>query len=356
MRPLLSHKTVFIWSDSYYDYSFPGDHPFKSIRESLTKKFLEQMGLFHQISQAQPEQIGEEVLLEVHSKEYVEMVKKMSERGFGMLDEGDTPAFKGIFEASLVRVAGNLKALEEIESGNFIHAVNVGGGLHHAKRSQAGGFCVFNDIAILVKEAEKRYTRVAVVDIDGHHFDGTQSLLYDDDKSLKISMHMYHRNFFPGSGNVNEIGEGRGKGMTINIPLPPGTGDDAYLMAFEEIAYPSLSRFKPDLIIMEVGGDSHFGDPLVELKLSTMGYLSVVRRVHDLAHEVSGGRLIMTGGGGYNYDATARIWTLAIAEIAGIKEMELEALHDCCSTVSTPIVMEKVKKVVEDLKRIHGLS
>lgn len=356
MRPLLSHKTVFVWSDLYYNYSFPGDHPFKSIRESLTKKFLEQKGLFHEIQQVTPDPVSEDVLLEVHSKEYVDLVKRMSERGHGLLDEGDTPAFKGIFEASLTRVAGNLKALKEIEDGNFIHAVNVGGGLHHAKRDSAGGFCVFNDIAILVKEAEKKYKRVAVIDIDGHHFDGTQSLLYDDDKSLKISMHMFHPNFFPGSGWVNETGEGKGKGLTVNIPLPPGTADDAYLIAFNEVAYPILERFKPEIIILEVGGDSHFGDPLVELKLSTMGYMEVVKKVHGLAHSLSEGRLIMTGGGGYNYDATARVWTLAIAEIAGINETELDLLHDCCSTASTPLVMEKVKKIVENLKEIHHIS
>ncbi|MUN28831.1 acetoin utilization protein AcuC [Sulfuracidifex metallicus] len=356
MRPSLLHKTVFVWSDLYYNYSFPDDHPFKSIRESLTKKFLDQLGLFHEIKQVEPDPIDEEVLLQVHSKDYINVVKRMSERGHGMLDDGDTPAFRGIYEASLARVAGNLKALKEIESGNFVHAINIGGGLHHAKRSSAGGFCVFNDIAIVAKEAEKKYNRIVILDIDGHHFDGTQSLLYDDDKSLKISMHMYHANFFPGSGSVNEVGEGKGKGFTINVPLPPGTGDDAYIMAFDEIVYPAILRYKPDLIVLEVGGDSHFGDPLVELKLSTNGYLHVVRKVHELAHQLSDGRLIMTGGGGYNYDATARVWTLSIAEIAGIKEMELETLHDCCGTASTPFVMEKVKKVIEQLKEIHNIS
>lgn len=349
------HKSAFIWSDRYYDYSFPGDHPYKSLRESLAKKLLEERGAFHYIDLIEPQLISEDVLQIIHSREYIEFVKSKSLEGKGYLDEGDTPAFKGIYEAALIRVSGSVTALKVVEDGSYVHGINIGGGYHHAKRDKAGGFCVFNDVALIAKMAEKNFSKIAIVDIDGHHGDGTQELLYDDPNVLKISLHMFHKNFFPGGGDINEIGSGKGKGYTVNIPLPPGTADDAYLLAFNEVVVPILERYKPELIILMVGGDSHFNDPLVELKLSTYGYLDVIKKVHELSHKYSNGRIIMLGGGGYNYDATARVWAIAVAEIANIYDIEYEHLHDCCYTKSSQFVLEKVKNVVQQLKNIHSL-
>ncbi len=348
------HRTAFIWDERFLDYSFPGDHPFKPIRESMAKKMMEERGFFHEIEVIRPTVISEELLLEVHDRDYVELVKRLSREGKGYLDSGDTPAFKGIFEASLLRVSGTVKALEVLDK--YDHSVNLAGGFHHAKRNSASGFCVFNDVALVAKMAETKYERVAIIDIDGHHGDGTQELLYSDPRVLKVSLHMYHRGFFPGTGNVDEVGEGEGRGLTLNVPLPPGTGDDAYLYAFREVVVKKIRQFKPNLFIVVEGGDSHFGDPLVELKLSTRGYVEVIREVHKLAHEYANGKLILLGVGGYNYDATARIWVLSVAEIAGISEEEVETLHDCCFTSSTPFVKNKVEEVVKALKKIHGLG
>ena len=350
------HKTAFVWDDRYLEYSFPGDHPFKSLRESMTKKFLEERGAFHYIDLVHPKIISEDLLYIVHSKEYVEFVKEKSEEGKGFLDQGDTPAFKGIYEAALVRVSGTITAFELVKDGKYNHAINIGGGFHHAKRSSASGFCVFNDVALTIKIAEKYFNRIALIDIDGHHGDGTQELLYDDPHVLKVSLHMYHPRFFPGTGSEEEIGEKEGKGYTINIPLPPGTGDDMYLYAFNEIVVPKVKEFKPDIIFLLNGGDSYYEDPLVELKLTTKGYLEVVKTVHELAHQLSNGRLIMTGGGGYNYEATARIWALSIAEIASLDFTEFENLEDCCMLASREFVKNKVIEVVQKLKKIHGLS
>ncbi|NON63200.1 acetoin utilization protein AcuC, partial [Acidianus sp. DSM 29099] len=225
------------------------------------------------------------------------------------------------------------------------HAINIGGGFHHAKRSRAEGFCVFNDVAIIAKIAEKKY-RTAIVDIDGHHGDGTEELLKNDN-ILKVSLHMFHRGFFPGTGNLEDNDE-----KTVNIPLPPGTADDAYLLAFNEIAMPILEEYRPELLIIMEGGDSHFDDPLVELKLSTHGYLNVIKELHSLSHKVSG-KIILLGGGGYNYDATARTWVISIAELTGIQSIEVDTLHDCCNTVSSPFVMEKVKDTIQKIKQVR---
>ncbi|WP_240931277.1 acetoin utilization protein AcuC [Acidianus sulfidivorans] len=333
------------------DYSFPLDHPFKSLRESIAKKLMEERGFFHYIDIVTPKPADDQELEKIHDPQYIKFVKEMSQKGTGYLDNGDTPAFKGIYEAAKLRVGGSIKALEMIESG-YDFAINIGGGFHHAKRSSAEGFCVFNDVALVSKLAEKKY-KVAIIDIDGHHGDGTQELLYDNNRVLKISLHMYHKNFFPGSGNYDEIGEGNGKGLTLNVPLPPGTADDAYIYAFKETVIKKLRKFKPELVIIVEGGDSHFGDPLVELKLSTKGYHEVIKKILDT---VGNSKIILLGGGGYNYDATARVWTISIAEIAGIYSPEVDILQDCCYTASTNFVMNKVKDVVEKIKEIHNLD
>ncbi len=349
------HKTAFIWSDKYSLYSFPGDHPFKSVREFMAKKLLEERSAFLTIDILEPPLIPEELLYLVHDKGYVEFVKRMDEKGSGLLDEGDTPAFKGIFEGALVRTSGTVYAMRLLMEDKYNHVINLGGGFHHAKRDKASGFCVFNDLALAIKIGEEKFNKIALVDIDGHHGDGTQEILRDDPKSLKISLHMFHRNFFPGSGNVDEIGESEGRGYTINIPLPPGTGDDAYLYAFNEIVVPAVKRFEPEVVVIMNGGDSHFTDPLVGLKLSTHGYLEVVKSLHDLAHKYSNGRLLMTGGGGYSYDATAREWAITTAEIAGIYDIEFEVLHDQEKTTSSNFVWDRVKDVVKRVKEIHNL-
>jgi len=345
-------KTVFIWNENYLEYSFPGDHPFKSLRESMAKKLMEERGFFHEIDLENAEPVTESLLEKIHDKEYIEFVKKKSLEGKGYLDDGDTPAFKGIYEAAILRVGGSVKALEMIEKGYDV-AINLGGGFHHAKKSSASGFCVFNDVALIAKLAEKKY-KIAIVDIDGHHGDGTQQLLYDDNRVLKASLHMFHRNFFPGTGNYDEIGEGKGKGFTINVPLPPGTADDAYISAFKEVVVKKLEKFKPELIIIVEGGDSHFDDPLVELKLSTKGYSEVINEILSIARRFSS-KIILLGGGGYNYEATARIWTITTAQLAGLDMSEVDLLHDCCVTSSTNFVKEKVNKVIKKLKEIHGL-
>lgn len=346
----MGRKSVFVWHENYLDYSFPGAHPFKSLRESMARKLMEERGFFHEIDVVTPSPVSEELLEKIHDMRYIEFVKHMSEKGVGYLDQGDTPAFKGIYEAAKIRVGGSVKSLEMIEKG-YDFAINIGGGFHHAKRASAAGFCVFNDVALIAKLAEKKY-KVAIVDIDGHHGDGTQELLYDDNRVLKISLHMYHKNFFPGTGNYDEIGEGNGRGFTLNVPLPAGTADDAYLYAFRETVVRKLKKFKPELTIIVAGGDSHFGDPLVELRLSTRGYQDVIKETLDA---IGNSKIILLGGGGYNYEATARIWTIITAEIAGIYSSEVDILHDCCHTASTSFVKNRVKEVVEKVKEIHNL-
>ncbi|AAY79632.1 acetoin utilization protein AcuC [Sulfolobus acidocaldarius] len=345
-------NVAFLWDYDYLKYSFPGNHPFKALRETMAKKILEERGAFHYMDVIKPDLISEEDLLKVHSRDYIQLVKKKSEEGTGYLDDGDTPAFKGMYEGALSRTSGTVTTIKLLDKYDVVF--NIGGGFHHAKYSSASGFCVFNDVALAIKIAQEKYNRIALIDIDGHHGDGTQYMLFDDPNSLKISLHMYHRGFFPGTGNYDEIGRGRGEGLVLNVPLPPGTGDKEYLKAFTETVIPKVESYKPDLIIILNGGDSHFTDPLVELKLTNKGYVDVISLLKDLAQRFKS-KIVMTGGGGYSYEATAKIWVLSIATLAELGLSDYEDLEDPSYTVSSDFVVKKVNEVVEKIKGIHGL-
>jgi acetoin utilization protein AcuC len=347
-------NVAFVWSEEFLNYKFGDWHPFKPIRELKTKEILKELNILKLIS---IENEGEEILKLAHTEDYINFVKEASKRGNGFLDYGDTPATKGIYEASLARVSATIKAIKLVHNGNVNHAQNVGGGLHHAKESSAAGFCVFNDVAIGARYLtnELGYERVAIIDVDGHHADGTQSILYNDKRVLKISLHQYYPGFYPGTGDLYEYGEGEGEGYTLNVPLPPYTADDAYLYAFNEVVVPSLLRYKPQFIIVQFGGDSHYGDLLVDLQLSSHGYMEVLKKIHSIAHEISNGKLVLLGGGGYNYDATARTWALGYMELAGINSIPTN-IHDETTTFTNNNIYNKVKETVSKIKEIHNID
>ncbi|MEM2914724.1 MAG: acetoin utilization protein AcuC, partial [Candidatus Bathyarchaeia archaeon] len=220
----MSGITAFIFHNDYLKYDFGVGHPLKIVREKYTLDLLQELEIFNgkaKLYVAEP--ATEDELMLIHTKEYINFVKKKSEEGTGYLDYGDTPATKGCFEVASIRVGGSLYGAELIMDGKVDHAFNPGGGFHHARESNAAGFCIFNDVALTVRLLQKKYgvKRIAVVDIDGHHADGTQSILYRE-PILKISLHRYDGFFYPGTGSLEEYGEGEGKGYNVNIPLPVG--------------------------------------------------------------------------------------------------------------------------------------
>ena len=260
----------------------------------------------------------EEILL-FHEPEYVQLVQEYSERGSGLLDSGDTPAFKGCFEATSLIVGGSLEACDRIISGEFDHAFNLSGGLHHAHPERASGFCIFNDPAISIRYLRKKHniTKLVYLDIDAHHGDGVMYGFYNDPSLLDIDLHESGRYLFPGTGFPDEIGEGEAKGLKLNIPLPPGTGDQAYLRAFHKLVPDAIRRFGPEMILVQCGADGHEDDRLANLRLTTNTYGQVVSEMHSLAHEICSGRLLLFGGGGYTLPNVPRVWTVAFAALAG---------------------------------------
>jgi len=311
-----------------------------------------------------PEPATDEDLLRAHTPGYLELVKEADERGHGFLDYGDTPAYPGVDLRSRLAVGGTLLAARRIADGAISHAFNPAGGLHHARASRAGGFCVFNDIAIVARTLrDQGFERIAIVDIDGHHADGTQALLYEE-PILKISLHQYDRLFYPGTGAIDEVGRGPGEGYSVNVPLRRHTGDGAYLQAFDEIVVPLLRHYRPQFLISQFGVDAHYQDPLVGLWLTTGAYRQIAETLHHLAHELCEGRLLVLGGGGYDPENVARCWTIMLGTISGTvpaaAQADFEALFDREGPATDERATAQAQKVIREVKRhifpLHGLS
>lgn len=316
----MSGKTALIYSDEFLKYDFGPTHPLRPIRLKLTFELLKAVGVLSNpfVNVYSPRQATEDELLMVHSKEYIEEVKAFSRTGVGYLDLGDTPAFKGIHEATAAAVGGSIVAADLVMKGETMHSFNPAGGLHHAGKDHAAGFCVYNDIAVAIRHIQRVYgaKKVAVVDIDVHHGDGTQAIFYRDPTVLGIDLHEDGRYLYPGSGFMQETGEGEGRGFKVNVPLPPLTSGECYLHAFDEVVPPLLRAFKPEIIVSQFGVDTHYDDPLAHLSLTMEVYGEIASTLHSLAHEISGGRYLVLGGGGYKPESVARAWTIMFSKIS----------------------------------------
>jgi len=261
----------------------------------------------------EPRPATEKEILSLHQVDYVEAVKSLS-RGekrydpgrFNFSADGDNPIFEGMYEAAALSTGASIVAAEIAGGRRANVAFNISGGLHHAAAGNASGFCVFNDPVIAIHCLLNMGLKVTYVDIDAHHGDGVQNAFYDTDRVLTISLHESGEFLFPGSGFVHEMGEGAGRGFSVNLPLYPHTEDDTYLWAFREVVCPLVAAFKPDVLVTQLGIDSYYNDPLTHLKLSSKGFGEAVKEFArmDLPW-------VAMGGGGYDVSAVARCWTLA---------------------------------------------
>jgi acetoin utilization protein AcuC len=302
-------------------------------RYSKGYQMFESLGFFANGLRVERQEVAPiDELLRVHTPAYIEYVQRRDAEGTGFLDYGDTPAYPGVFDRARLSVGGSLLGAQLILNGAADHVFNPSGGLHHAQRDRAGGFCVFNDIVIVARWLQAQgVSRIAVVDVDGHHGDGTQALLYDE-SLLTISLHQYDGRFYPRTGRAEDVGEGAGKGYNINVPLPRRTGHSAYLAAFDKVVLPALAGYRPDFLLVQFGVDGHVLDPLVGLQLTTHTYQALIERLHESAHSLSGGRMLLMGGGGYQPETVARCWSILLGTLAGCvpahRQAQYEALHD----------------------------
>lgn len=347
-------RTTLVYSARFLDYNLGPTHPLRPIRVKLTHDLIRAKGIIDKksITITNPRVATEEEILLFHEPSYVQLVKKYSEKGSGLLDSGDTPAFKGCFEATSLVVGASLEACDRVLNGDATHAFNPSGGLHHAHPERASGFCIFNDPAISINYLKKKHNikKLVYLDIDAHHGDGVMYGFYDDPSVLDIDLHESGRYLFPGTGFPDETGEGDAKGLKLNIPLPPGTGDQAYLSAFHRIVPSEIRRFKPEIILVQCGADGHADDRLANLRLTTNSYSEIVSEIHSLAHELCEGRLLLFGGGGYTLANVPRVWTVAFAALA---EQRLDdKVPDTWSTEFTNLTKGTAPKRLLDTKTL----
>jgi acetoin utilization protein AcuC len=314
----MSHSVLLIAGPELATYGFPHGHPFGPDRYAAFMTELERSRVAATLQRKPPRLATREELLYFHTPAYIERVAELSKRGSGLLDAGDTPAFPGVYEAAAHVVGGTLDALAAIVAGPVRRAFIPIGGLHHATRDSAAGFCVFNDCGVAIEAARQLHgiRRVAYVDIDAHHGDGVFYAFEQDPDLLFADLHEDGRFLYPGTGSRSETGRGPAVGTKLNIPLPPGADDTAFHAEWEEVeAY--LDAARPELILLQCGADSLAGDPITHLRLTAEAHAHAARRLGVLADRYANGRVLGMGGGGYNRANLARAWTRVVEELAG---------------------------------------
>ena len=301
-----ARKTGLVYGDVYLGHRTGRSHPERPERLTAIVRRLEQSGLMARLTRLDPRPADPQWLLAVHSAEHVEKIKRGCERGAGFVDSMDTPVSRQSCEAALAAAGGVLGAVDAVVEGklqNAFCAVRPPG--HHATRSRAMGFCLFNNVAIAARYAQKKHKlgRILIVDWDVHHGNGTQAIFDDDPSVMYFSVHQHP--FYPGTGTAVERGTGKAAGTKINVPLPAGSGDAEYRAAFEKKLLPAALEFRPDLVLLSAGFDAHTGDLLGQMEVSTQGYAELTRIVCRIAGACCGGRLVSVLEGGYDLELLA---------------------------------------------------
>ena len=313
------------WDESMLRYDFGPGHPLAPVRVELTMALARELGVLDSpgVRLVPVRPAGDEDLELVHDRAYVAAVRdalqtdptRLARYGLGTPDD---PVFPHMHEAAALIAGASARAAEAVWSGEAEHAANMAGGLHHAMRERASGFCVYNDAALAIAHLLRLGAeRVAYVDVDVHHGDGVQAAFYDDPRVLTISLHESGRSLFPGTGHPAESGGPGAVGLSVNLALPAYTADAAWLRAFDAVVPPLVRAFAPQVLVTQLGCDSHRLDPLAHLELSLDAQRAAVAALHRLAHEHADGKWLLLGGGGYALvEVVPRIWTSALAEAA----------------------------------------
>jgi acetoin utilization protein AcuC len=323
----VSDSTLVVWDDVFGDYDFGPSHPMRPMRLELTMALARQVGVLDRpgVEVRAPQAASDDTLELIHDPLYVASVRRAPDDLLGRLSlrwglgTGDNPVFPRMHEVSSLVTGASVDAARAVWEGTHQHAVNISGGLHHAMRDRASGFCVYDDPAVAIAwMLAQGAQRVAYVDVDVHHGDGVQAAFYDDPRVLTVSMHESGRTLFPGTGWAEENGTGDAVGTSVNVALPAGTGDAAWLRAFHAVVPPVLRAFRPQVLVTQHGCDTHALDPLANLQMSVDGQRVAYGALHQLAHELCEGRWVALGGGGYEpVQVVPRAWTHLLAEAAG---------------------------------------
>jgi acetoin utilization protein AcuC len=296
-------------------YGFGDGHPFGPDRLAAFMREFAARGLAQRVRVLEPRSATDAELASFHSAEFLAFVRERSASGTGMLDGGDTPAFKGVYEAAAVVVGATLSAMEAIMQGECRRAFVPIAGLHHAARSRAAGFCVFNDCGVAIEQLKLAGLKhIAYVDIDAHHGDGVFYAFEDDAAVVFADLHEDGRYLYPGTGGADETGRGPAVGTKLNVPLPPGADDEFFASVWPRVTA-HLKKFAPEFIILQCGADSLEGDPITHLRFSARVHGQAARELAELADELGHGRVLALGGGGYNRANLAQAWTTVVENL-----------------------------------------
>ncbi|MEO8273264.1 MAG: acetoin utilization protein AcuC [Chloroflexota bacterium] len=311
-KDLATDLPLLVYGPRSDTYDFGPAHPLTPRRFGPGISLLESLGAVPNLA---PEPATDDELEWVHEARYLEVVKAFSRQPMADhragIGPGDTPPFAGMHEASAAVAGGSLRAMDAILRGDAVHAFHPGGGLHHAMPARASGFCVYDDPALAIARARRDGLRVMYVDLDVHHGDGVQAIHWADPGVLTVSIHEAGRSLFPGTGSVDELGEGTAFGTKVNLPLDAGTGERGWLGALELVLPALADRFRPEVIVSQHGADAHAFDPLAHLRITTTAMGAAARLIDGLAHRHASGRWLSTGGGGYDvYRVVPRTWSL----------------------------------------------
>jgi acetoin utilization protein AcuC len=321
----MSDSIAVVWDDALLGYTMGGDHPMHPVRLDLTMRLADSLGVLSgdRVRVLRPTPADVDLLTLVHDPAYLDAVKRAPADPYGVghgLGTPDNPVFEGMYDAAALITGGSVLAAQQVHTGAAQHAVNIAGGLHHAMRDAASGFCVFNDAAVAIAWLLRQgYERIAYVDLDVHHGDGVQAAFYDDPRVLTVSIHQTPLTLWPGTGFPEETGDpDKALGSAVNLALPNGTDDSGWLRAFTAVVPSVVRAFSPQILVTQCGCDAHHEDPMADLGLTVDGLRTSYRAMHDLAHEVCDGRWVALGGGGYGLvRCVPRAWTHLLAEAGG---------------------------------------
>ncbi|MBD3333899.1 MAG: acetoin utilization protein AcuC [Candidatus Eisenbacteria bacterium] len=376
------HRTALIHSDRFAQYDLGEDHPFKPVRSQLVYDLAQRHGYLGKpwMRIEEPCALDDETISHFHDWSYIHALQEANRGEFRPdmirynLGTLECPVVPGLYDYAVLVAGAGYRAMELTFDDGVRTAFSPLGGMHHAARNYASGFCYINDCGLIIDELLRRGKRVAYIDIDAHHGDGVQKAFYAERRVLKISLHESGETLFPWGGNERETGSGRGKGFNVNVPLPEEIDDALYILTFDKIVPPLIHAFEPDVIVAVIGIDTVASDPLTHLCLTNNGFCEVVTRMRDFRRP-----LIALGGGGYNLDSLARGWTLAWAIFNGIEPPEddlgaiggvllgqqdlsggsLRDMHQYLSGPKREAVEAKLKPVVDYIRRevfpFHGL-
>jgi acetoin utilization protein AcuC len=314
-----------VFDPSLTAYDFGPSHPMSPIRVDLTVRLARELGVLDKLRMVPAPFADDAQIATVHAEELIDAVTRAGKDpgSIAFDDHGlatdDNPVFADMHRAASHVVGASLEAFRQVHSGESLHSANIAGGLHHAMRDRASGFCIYNDVAVGIQWLlDQGVKKVAYVDVDVHHGDGVEAIFYDDPRVLTISLHETGEMLFPGTGFAADAGGPQAEGLAVNVALPPGTADAGWLRAFHAIVPPLARAFAPEVLVTQHGCDSHMEDPLAHLMLSVDGQRASYLALHDLAHELCDGRWVVTGGGGYALvDVVPRAWTHLLAIVSG---------------------------------------